>query len=203
MKTLLAISSAPNRDSNSTTLLEEFCRGAETAGVHVERVHLYDLHLPYFDYENRKAEPADNVANRDIKKMEEFLINSHGLVIAAPVWNFSVPAILKNFLDRISYIGRVFKHKKSMHKQPNLTQLHCYYIFTFGVPWYGWLFDSLAYYHTTLTLWYCGGKNHGLLKASDCGNGSTNVVKNRPKLLHKAYKKGRWFAQKYLQENSL
>ena len=199
MKTLLAISASPNQDSNSATLLEEFCRGARDAGAVIERVHLYDLHLPYFHYDNRKADPAEAIENRDIKKMESLLMSSRGLVIASPVWNFSVPAILKNFLDRISYIGRVFKKQGSMHKQPNLTHLHCYYIFTFGVPWYGWIFDSLAYYQTRLTFWYFGAHNHGLLKVGGCGNGSKNVVKNRPRLLVKTYKKGWRFAKRYLQ----
>lgn len=197
-KTLLAIYSAPNKDSNSATLLDEFCRGAESAGAKIEKVYLYDLHLPYFNYGNRKAEPPDNPDNRDVKKMEKLMMEAHGLVIAAPIWNFAVPAKLKNLLDRISYFGRVLKHAYSMKKQPNLTHLHCFYIFTAGVPWYGWLFDSLAYYQTRITMWYFGAKNHGLIKAFNCGFTQKTSVKNRPKLLKKAYNKGVSFAKKYL-----
>lgn len=198
MQTLLAISTSPKQDSNSTTLLMEFCRGAEAEGIKIEHIHLYDLHIPYFNYENRKADPAYLHANRDIKKLESLIMNSQALVIASPVWNFSVPAVLKNFMDRISYFARVFKKQGTMRKQPNLKHLHCYYIFTTGTPWYGWPFDSLAYYHTKITMWYFGAKNHGLLKAHACGNGSKNVVKTRPRLMKKAYNRGRRFARCYL-----
>ncbi len=197
-KIILAIYAAPNKDSNSATLLDEFCKGAEAGGAAIEKIYLYDLHLPYFNYGNRKAEPPDNPENKDVKMLEKQIMGASGLVIASPVWNFSVPAILKNLLDRISYFGRVFRHPYSMRKQPNFTHLHCFYIFTTGVPWYGWLFDSLAYYHTKITMWYFGAKNHGLLKVHNCGNGAKNIVHDRPWLLQKAYNKGVWFASKYL-----
>lgn len=198
-KRLLAIYSAPNKDSNSATICDEFCKGVESIGIHVEKVYLYDLHLPYFNYKNRKADPPESQENRDIKKLEDLMLHSPAMVIATPVWNFSVPAKLKNVMDRISYFGRVFKHPYSMRKQPNLHHINCYYIMTTGAPWYGWLFDSLAYYHTKITFWYFGGKNRGLLKAHNCGNGSKNVVKDRPRLLLKAYKKGQRFAKKYIK----
>ena len=133
-----------------------------------------------------------------LMKIERLIMSAHGLVIASPVWNFSVPAILKNLLDRISYFGRVARHPYTMRKQPNFTHLNCFYIFTTGVPWYGWPFDSLAYYHTKITMWYFGAKNHGILKAHNCGNGSKNIVQSCPKILQKAYNKGVWFANKYL-----
>jgi len=198
-KQLVAIYCAPNRDSNSATLCDEFCRGVETAGIHVEKIYLYDMHLPYFNYKNRKADPPESRENKDIKLMEKMLLGSKGIVIATPVWNFSVPAKLKNMMDRISYFGRVFKHPYSMKKQPNLHHVNCFYIMTTGAPWYGWLFDSIAYFQTKLTMWYFGGRNRGLLKAHNCGNGSKNVVKKRRRLLQKSYKKGYKFAKKYLK----
>ncbi|QQR83697.1 NAD(P)H-dependent oxidoreductase [Candidatus Peregrinibacteria bacterium] len=197
-KTILALYCAPNKDSNSATLLDYFCEGAASKGVQISKLYLYDLHLPYFDYNNRLAEPADARENVDLRKIEALMMSSQALVIASPVWDFSVPAILKNFMDRISYFARVYKHQDSMRKQPNLDHLDCFYIFTTGAPWYGWLFDSLAYFHTKLTFWYFGSKNRGLLRAHGCGNGSTNVVKGRPALLAKARKKGERFASKYL-----
>jgi multimeric flavodoxin WrbA len=198
MKTLLAISAAPNEGSNSDTLLEEFSRGASDAGVKVIHVHLYDLHLPYFNYGNRKAEPPDDPQNKDVKLLQTLMMEASGIAIASPVWNFSIPAVLKNMLDRISFFARVTRTPYSMKKHGGLSHLHCYYIFTTGVPWYGWLFDSLAYYSTKITMWYFGAKNHGLLKAHNCGNGSKNVVRERPELMTKAYKKGFKFAKKYL-----
>lgn len=199
-KQLLAIYCAPNKDSNSATLCDEFCKGVESAGIQVEKVYLYDLHLPYFNYKNRKADPPDSQENKDIKLMENLMMKSNGMVIAAPVWNFGVPAKLKNVMDRISYFGRVFKHEYSMKKQPNLHHINCYYIFTTGAPWYGWLFDSLAYYQTKITMWYFGGKNRGLLKAANCGNGSKNVVKERVRLLNQARRRGEKFAKRYLKK---
>ncbi len=198
-KLILAISAAPNHDSNSTLLLSSFCNGARSEGVEIKHMHLYDLHLPYFNYGNRKAEPPDDPDNQDVRQLKNLLLKADGLVIASPVWNFSAPAILKNFLDRISYFGRVYKDQFKVTKKPNFTQLHCYYIFTTGAPWYGWPFDAMAYYTTKLTMWYYGAKNHGLILQTNCGNGSRNVVKDRPRALEKAYKKGQKFARKYIK----
>jgi len=189
-KVLLAISSAPNKDSNSAVLLEHFCEGAEFAGVRVERVFLYDLSLSYFNYGNRRAEPPDESGNKDVRTMEKLIMGADGLVIAAPVWNFSIPAVLKNLLDRMSYFALVYKKEGDVRKTGSLNHLNCFYIMTTGAQWFAWIVDRIAYLQLKRTMWYFGAKNRGLLKAHHCGNGSQNVVKDRPNLLKKAYREG-------------
>jgi FMN-dependent NADH-azoreductase len=95
--------------------------------------HTLDL-ANAFVAEYKKSHPADEVVTLDLYKeniqfLDEAMITSmfsggenkakahaelfascNKYIIAAPMWNLSIPAILKAYIDYISYVGIAFKY---------------------------------------------------------------------------------------------
>src|SRR3989339_895188 len=115
MKTIICLSCSPSRGRNSDSMLDAFIRGARTVpDVYVDKLYLEDVPLDTYSFENRNGpEPHEG----EFKALIERLQNAHGLVIATPTYNFSVPAHLKNFIDRIRFFALDF-NKKNTFAQP-------------------------------------------------------------------------------------
>ena len=65
--------------------------------------------------------------------MQKHVENASGLVIATPVWNFGVPAHLKNFIDRMgSFALDETRSRGTLNGKP------FYIIFTGGAPKPAW-----------------------------------------------------------------
>ena len=100
---IIALSSSPSRNRNSDTMLDNFIVGMnKVAGIEVEKIYLEDIPIDFYNYENSVGPALHEEKFRDlINKIK----NSDGLVIATPTYNFSVPARLKNFIDRIRFLA--------------------------------------------------------------------------------------------------
>src|SRR3989338_9796766 len=131
---VLAISCSPSRKRNSDTMLDYFILGMkEVSGIEVEKIYLEDILINTYTYENREA-PTDN--EREFKKLTQKITNEiSGLIIATPTYNFSVPAHLKNFIDRLRWIALDMAHKNDIG-QPvgKLQHLKCYFLVSGGTP---------------------------------------------------------------------
>jgi len=115
--------------------------------------------------------------------------NVNHIVITAPIWNFGVPAILKNFIDRASNFGRVWSEEKGK-KVSNWKNKKFYLFFTFGGPKISLVLNSVAIFQTVLSIKYYGAKKKVIKLMSNCGNGKRNLVNDREKELKKIAKKG-------------
>lgn len=102
MKKVLIISSSPRKDGNSETLCKEFERGAlENSNNSVEIVHLRDKNINYclgcYACTSLGHCFQEDDLNNIAKKMEEADV----IVLASPVYFYSMSGQLKVFIDRI------------------------------------------------------------------------------------------------------
>jgi putative NADPH-quinone reductase len=114
-------------------MLDHFIRGARgVKGVEVEKIYLSDIPIEYYSFENSKGVgPDEGKFGELIEKIKQ----ARGLVIATPTYNFSVPAHLKNFIDRIRFIALDLGEKNRLG-QPmgKLSYLSTYFLVSGGTP---------------------------------------------------------------------
>lgn len=130
---IIALSSSPSRGRNSDTMLDHFLEGARSVhGISAEKVYLSDIPMDYYTYENSRG-PAPH--EDKFRHLTDKLKSAKGLVIATPTYNFSVPAALKNFIDRIRFIALDLT-RKNMIGQPvgMLHGISTYFLVSGGTP---------------------------------------------------------------------
>lgn len=189
---VLAISSSPSRGRNSDTMLDYFISGIKKVpGIEVEKVYLDDIHINYYKHQNRTDAETDE---EDFRKLTDKISKDiSGLVISTPTYNFSVPAHLKNFIDRIRFIALDLKNKNKFD-QPRgmLGHLKTYFLISGGTP--NWaekiLFFTFPAFWLRGVFLYFGAQVMGAFYSGD-----TNTF-NNPKVLNKCYKKGMRYGRK-------
>jgi len=100
MKTprILAFGGSLRRDSFNHKLAAVAAAGAREAGAEVTLIALRDFPLPVFDQDLEDAEGMPAAA----KALKQLFREHDGLLIAAPEYNSSLTAALKNALDWVS-----------------------------------------------------------------------------------------------------
>jgi chromate reductase, NAD(P)H dehydrogenase (quinone) len=95
---ILAFAGSLRRASFNKKLVQIAVKGARETGAEVTLLDLRDLPLPLFD-QDLEAEQGmpDNGA-----KLKKLFIDHQGLLIAAPEYNSSITAVLKNAIDWVS-----------------------------------------------------------------------------------------------------
>ena len=106
MKNVLIISSSPRKNGNSELLCKEFLEGASESGHHVEMVRLSEKKIGYCQgcYVCRKRGKC--VQEDDMPELLEKMKQADVLVLASPVYFYSMTAQLKTFIDRLFFIYR-------------------------------------------------------------------------------------------------
>jgi NAD(P)H-dependent FMN reductase len=92
---ILAFAGSTRSDSHNKKLLKIAVAGARDAGAEVTVIDLRDLPMPLFDgdLEATQGLPPGAVKFRGLMKVHQ------GLLIAAPEYNSSITAVLKNAID--------------------------------------------------------------------------------------------------------
>lgn len=100
-KKVLILSSSPRRNGNSDTLCNEFLRDAQDSGNQVEKIFLKDKHINYCTGCSvcsmfQKPCPQKDDAAEIVEKM----IGADVIVMATPVYFYSMSAQMKTMIDR-------------------------------------------------------------------------------------------------------
>lgn len=100
-KKVLILSSSPRRGGNSDTLCDEFMRGAKESGNQVEKIFLKDKHINYCTGCSvcsmySKPCPQKDDADEIVEKM----IAADIIVMATPVYFYTMSAQMKTLIDR-------------------------------------------------------------------------------------------------------
>lgn len=112
-KKVLILSSSPRRGGNSDTLCDEFLRGAAESGNEVEKIFLRDktlhpcLGCSVCSQYGKPCPQKDNAAEI-IQKM----LDAEVIVMATPVYFYSMSAQMKALIDRCCGIYKDMKHKQ-------------------------------------------------------------------------------------------
>ena len=101
MKNVLILSGSPRAKGNSNILCDAFMRGAEEAGNQVEKVLVSRLKLSgCLGCNACKRNDGECVQKDDMVTIKEKMIAADVIVLASPIYFYSMTAQLKTFLDR-------------------------------------------------------------------------------------------------------
>lgn len=112
-KKVLILSSSPRRGGNSDTLCDEFMRGAVAAGNEAEKIFLRDKTIHYCTgcstcSLHKKPCPQKDDAAGVIEKM----LAADILVMATPVYFYTMSAQMKTLIDRCCGLYTEMKNKE-------------------------------------------------------------------------------------------
>jgi len=131
---ILVIVSGTNIPSNCETLADAFMEGIQERTeqeIHCTKICLRDLSIQHFSLENYHTAC---ISHDDFCRVQELMQKSHGIIFATPIWNFSVPAHLKNLIDRIGAFGL----DEETHSKGQLKGMPVTFIYTGGASVIAW-----------------------------------------------------------------
>lgn len=99
-KKVLIVSASPRKGGNSDILCDEFARGAREAGHDVEKIRLSEKNVGYCEgcYACQKLHKC--VKNDDANELVGKMLSADSIVLATPVYFYSMDAQLKALIDR-------------------------------------------------------------------------------------------------------
>lgn len=101
MKNILIISASPRRSGNSDTLCDEFLRGARESGHQAEKIFLRDCQVHYcVGCGLCNQRPGACSQQDDMAALGRKLSAADVIVLATPVYFYTMDAQLKTFIDR-------------------------------------------------------------------------------------------------------
>lgn len=101
MKKVLIISASPRKDGNSDLLCQAFQKGALEAGNEVEYVRLSEKNIQYCEGCYACAKLGHCFKNDDMNALAQKMKEAQVIVLASPVYFYSMDGQLKVFIDRM------------------------------------------------------------------------------------------------------
>ena len=99
-KKVLIISASPRKGGNSDLLCDQFLKGAKEAGHDTEKVFLREQKVNYCMGCGVCNNTHTCVQKDDMKNLLEKMINADVIVLATPVYFYTMDGQLKTFIDR-------------------------------------------------------------------------------------------------------
>jgi multimeric flavodoxin WrbA len=99
-KKVFVISASPRRSGNSDTLCNEFIRGAKETGNEVEKVFICDKKIGYCTGCSVCSKTNQCVQQDDMQEILDNMVNADSIVMATPVYFYTMNAQLKTLIDR-------------------------------------------------------------------------------------------------------
>lgn len=100
MKKVLILSGSPRKNGNSDILCDEFMRGALEAGNEVEKIRVAEKSIGYCRACYACRETGVCAIKDDMAEVLQKLIDADVIVLASPVYFYSIDAQLKAVIDR-------------------------------------------------------------------------------------------------------
>lgn len=99
-KKVLILSGSPRKGGNSDLLCDEFMRGAMESGNEVEKIRVAEMNVGYCRACYTCKETGECVIKDDMADILQKIIDADVIVLASPVYFYSVDAQLKALIDR-------------------------------------------------------------------------------------------------------
>jgi multimeric flavodoxin WrbA len=99
-KQVLILSSSPRKNGNSDTLCEQFAKGAKEARLHVDRVFLGENKIGYCTACEACKRSGKCAKKDDMAAILDSMIAADVIVMATPVYFYTMCAQMKTLLDR-------------------------------------------------------------------------------------------------------
>lgn len=112
-KYVLGLAGSPRRQANSTILLDEVLKGAIEKGGKVEKIILNDYRIRPCQACGGCTETGECIQNDDMEGLYPKLLTAGIIVLATPVYFYSVSGVAKAFIDRTQALWiRKYRLKK-------------------------------------------------------------------------------------------
>ncbi len=99
-KKVLILSGSPRKGGNSDILCDQFAKGAAEAGHTVEKIRVAEKNIGYCRACYACKETGTCVIKDDMAEVLQKMIDADVLVLASPVYFYSINAQLKALIDR-------------------------------------------------------------------------------------------------------
>lgn len=99
-KKVLILSGSPRKGGNSDTLCDRFAQGALDAGHEVEKLRVAEMNIGYCRACYACKDTGKCAINDDMAEVLQKMIDADVLVLASPVYFYSIAAQLKAVIDR-------------------------------------------------------------------------------------------------------
>ncbi len=99
-KKVLILSGSPRKDGNSDILCDEFARGARQAGHEVEKIRVAEKNIGFCRACYACRETGECVIKDGMAEVMQKMIDCDVMVLASPVYFYSIDAQLKAVIDR-------------------------------------------------------------------------------------------------------
>lgn len=99
-KKVLILSGSPRKGGNSDLLCDEFAKGAQEAGHEVEKIRVAEKNIGYCRACYACKNTGKCVIQDDMAEVLQKMIDADVLVLASPVYFYSIDAQLKAVIDR-------------------------------------------------------------------------------------------------------
>lgn len=100
MKNILIISASPRKNGNSDILCDRFAQGAVESGHKVEKIFLASKNVGYCRGCGVCNSTHQCVQKDDMTNILEKMVNADVIVLATPVYFYSMDGQMKTFIDR-------------------------------------------------------------------------------------------------------
>ena len=100
VKKVLIISSSPRKGGNSDTLADEFMKGAKESGNIVEKISLREKKINYCTGCGVCTSGKSCPQKDDVPEILEKMVNADVIVLATPVYFYTMCGQLKTLIDR-------------------------------------------------------------------------------------------------------
>ncbi len=99
-KKILILSGSPRKGGNSDLLCDEFMKGAMEAGHHVEKIRVQEKKIAYCVACYACVDKGICAIQDDMAEIMQKMIDCDVMVLASPVYFYSIDAQLKAVIDR-------------------------------------------------------------------------------------------------------
>lgn len=99
-KNILILSGSPRKGGNSDVLCDQFAKGAKEAGHAVEKIRVAEKNIGYCRACYACKAGGKCVIQDDMAEILQKMIDADVLVMASPVYFYSIDAQLKTLIDR-------------------------------------------------------------------------------------------------------
>jgi len=120
---IVAVYGSPRRKGNTATLLKKAVEGARDSGAHVEEIVLRDLKMSPCLEIFGCTKSGECRLKDDFQKARDQILASHGLILASPVFFYTVSAHTKILMDRFQslWVKKYWIDKTPMN-HPKITR---------------------------------------------------------------------------------
>lgn len=111
-KNVLVISGSPRKGGNSDILCDEFIKGAETGGNIIEKIYFQDKNINYCLGDMGCQQTNKCSQEDDMEEILNKMVSSDVIVMATPVYFYTMCGQMKTFIDRTTPRYRDMKNKE-------------------------------------------------------------------------------------------